>query len=175
MATINNENRINGMLTLPEMDNTIVIPSSDIHVVDATGNLNDIIDINTVGEPKKREVNYSIPTWNDVLHNIPKTPSYRKEGRVSINHFGTQEISSLGNASPEEVMHAIGADFHAVQEYNDRVNPVTGEVEKIKNPILINDKTGKEICQSTPTYKVIDYDEAIYCFFSLLNEIKKHG
>ena len=106
---------------------------------------------------------------------VPNYPEYIGNQRFNTNSFGTQDISTF-NGGPEHLIKAIGADFKAIPTSHYYMT-AGGDLVEAKDRILVNDKTGKQIGKNliTDRYEVFDFDEGIYYFWALLEEIKSHG
>lgn len=116
------------------------------------------------------------PTANSII--VPNHPDYMvKNGktRIATNHYGTQEISTF-SGTPDELVRAIGADFKAVPTAHYYMG-TDGVMVEAADRILVNSKTHEQIGKNTisNSYQVFDFDEGIYYFFALLEEIKSHG
>ena len=106
---------------------------------------------------------------------VPNYPEYIGNQRFNTNSFGTQDISEF-NGGPEHLISAIGADFKAIPTSHYYMT-AGGDLVEAADRILVNDKTGKQIGKNliTDRYEVFDFDEGIYYFWALLEEIKSHG
>lgn len=116
------------------------------------------------------------PTANSIV--IPNHPDYmvkNGETRIATNHYGTKEISAFCG-TPEDLVKEIGADFKAVPTSHYYMG-LDGKLIEAADRILVNSKTHEQIGKNTisNSYQVFDFDEGIYYFFALLEEIKGHG
>ena len=121
---------------------------------------------------KARAKDVPMPKMSDLI--IPNKPNYIEGKRMPTNSFGTQEIKEF-DGDVDELITTIGADFDVLPLSNQYPNPITGELVTRRSPILYNSVTGEEVCDTTNSYKVIQFSDAVYCFWALLEEIKKHG
>lgn len=114
-----------------------------------------------------------IPTLGSL--NIPKNPCYINGTRANVNSYGTVNLSGF-KGTTDELIKNIGADFTAERIPALRMTK-EGKVVPVKNnSFLVNSKTDEIIGESlTERYVVVQFDEAIYTFMALLDEVKKHG
>lgn len=114
------------------------------------------------------------PTWQSII--APNYPDYIGGQRISTNHFGTKDLKDF-NGGPDDLIKAIGADFKAVPSSHYYMNGVTGELTEAADRVLINSKTGEQIGKNliSDRYTVLDFDDGVYYFWALLEEIAKHG
>ena len=114
------------------------------------------------------------PTWQSII--VPNQPDYIGGQRISTNHFGTKDLKDFVGG-PDDLIKAIGADFKAVPSNHWYMNGVTGELTEAADRVLINSKTGEQIGKNliSDRYTVLDFDDGVYYFWALLEEIAKHG
>lgn len=114
------------------------------------------------------------PTWQSII--APPTPDYIGGQRISTNNFGTKNLEGF-TGGPDELIKAIGADFKAIPASHYYMNGITGEMVEANDRILINSKTGEQIGKNliSDRYTVLDFDEGVYYFWALLEEIVRHG
>lgn len=105
----------------------------------------------------------------------PNYPDYIQGQRFNTNHYGTQDITEF-KGGPDNLISAIGADFKAIPTSHYYMT-ASGDLVEASDKILVNDKTGKQIGKNliSDRYEVFDFDEGIYYFWALLEEIKSHG
>lgn len=114
-----------------------------------------------------------IPTLGSL--NIPKNPCYINGTRANVNSYGTVDLSSF-KGTTDELIKNIGADFTAERIPALRMTK-EGKVVPVKNnSFLVNSKTDEIIGSGiTDRYGILDFQDGIYTFMALLDEVKKHG
>jgi len=121
--------------------------------------------------------------------NVPDRPDYIGGKRANVNSFGTTDISNF-SGDTSELIQMIGADFKAVKKPSFQLLDTTTTLyDAFGNPVIVpdyrevpnsyycvNSKTGDVIGTSlTERYEIFDFDDAIYFYMGIINEIANRG